>query len=375
MLAVKPMGSKSAPFDESTSQAYSHGLEQIYALETIDPSTVKKIAISEPVIEYPANHECEDQDDLWNGQYELELGDEYRNWMPPLFLKEPVQMLELSQRTEIVCQDQGIERIIDLIGLDFNDWIGEKGVGQGHIDEIQQKLKIYIGGRSLERSYFMEWRAFIRSLTVGLDRKKAFLLLEAYGLETYLPLSPIERMESLNLQNQTKKVWIEEVIQGFKEHSRVTYVKETLTQMIRVFLSSWIRARGGVVNLHEVIERTERVSEEAEAVSKVIRFINEIYELDTHPLAIGLVEVDQGLFCPDRITANAYRKICEKTKSYFYQPSLVYNFSELTDFLAKEFGSLWEGFPKILAETCLKRSPLFRVRKGESGLIQVKLRP
>lgn len=369
------MGSKKASFDKTTSQAYTHGLEQIYTLETIDPSTVKKIQISEPVIEEPVKKESEDQNDLWNGQYELELGDEFRSWMPPLFLKEPVQMLELSQRAEIVCQDQGVERIIDLIGLDFNDWIGEKGVGQGHIDEVQLKLRNYINGRSLERSYSMEWGAFIRSLTVGLERKKAYLLLESYGLETYLPLSPIERMESLNLQDQTKKVWMEEALQGFKKDQRVTFVKETLTQMIRVFLSSWIRARGGVVNIYEVVERTERVSDDAEAVSKVIRFIEEIYKLDTHPLASGLVEVDQGLYCPDRITANAYHKICEKTKSYFYRSDLVYSFSQLIDFLAKEFGSLWEGFPKILAETSLKRSSLFRVRKGESGAIQVKLRP
>lgn len=375
MLAVKPMGRKSAPFDESVTQAYTHGFEQIYALETIDPSTVKKITISQPVIEETPVKLSSQHEDLWDGQYELELGDEYRYWMPPLFLKEPVQMLGLSQRTEIVCIDRGIERIVDLIGLDFKDWIGEKGVGQGHLDEIQQKLRQYIEGRSLERSYYIEWAAFVRSLTVGLDRKKAFLLLESYGLQSYLPLSPIERMESLNLQSQTKKIWIEEALQGFKESSRSVFVKEILTQITRVFLSPWMRARGGVVNRYEILERIEKVSQEPEILEGVIRFIEDVYALDTHPLACGLVEVDRGLFCPDHFTANAYHKICEKAKSYFYQPHLAYRFSELTDLLAKEFGSLWEGFPCILADVSLKRSPLFRVRKGESGSLFVKLHP
>ena len=276
MLAVKPMSHKLSPFDETVSQAYTHGLEQIYALETIDPTKVKKIEIPEPVLEKSNHTDRIQSTDLWNGQYELELGDEFRNWMPPLFLKEPVQMLELSQRTEIVCIDLGIERIVDLIGLDFNDWIGVKGVGQGHIDEIRQKLNAYIEGRSLERSYKIEWGAFIRSLTVGLDRKKAYLLLQSYNLESYLPLSPIERMESLNLQNQTKKIWIDEVRRGFQSNERVSFVKETLSQITRVFLGPWIRARGGVVNFQEVFERTERVSEEQEIVSKVFLFIDEI---------------------------------------------------------------------------------------------------
>ena len=37
------MSHKTSPFDETATQAYTHGFEQIYALETVDPSKVKKI--------------------------------------------------------------------------------------------------------------------------------------------------------------------------------------------------------------------------------------------------------------------------------------------------------------------------------------------
>jgi len=372
MLAVNPLSSKQrVPFDEQTTQAYTHGLEQIYALETIDPTKIKKIELSKPVEVEAQPAESQQVQDLWNGQHELELGDEYRGWVPPLFLKEPVQMLELSQRAEIVCQDRGVERLIDLIGVDFNDWIGEKGVGQGHIDEIQQKLLAYINGRSLERSYYIEWGALLRSLTVGMESKKAYVVFKTYGLESYLPLTPIERMESLNLQEQTKKVWSEEALREFRESRRSTLVKEALSQICRVFIAPWIRARGGVANLNEVIERTERVSEEQEIVAKAMKFIEEMYAFQGHPLAGFLVEVEKGLYCPDRYTSKAFEAICEKALSYFYNQNNVYTFRELISLLAKEFGASWEGYPEILAEMSLKKSGRFRVRKGESGALTI----
>lgn len=372
MLAVNPMASKQrAHFDEQTNQAYTHGLEQIYALETVDPSTVKKIELPKSIEEGQKIAENSQHADLWNGQYQLELGDEYRGWLPPLFLREPVQVLELSQRAEIVCQDRSVERLIDLLGVDFNDWIGEKGVGQGHIDEIQQKFRKYVDGRSLERAYYIEWKSLIRSLTVGMERKKAFALLQEFDLETVLPLTPVERMETLNLQHQTKKIWKEDALQEFRSPTRSSFFKEMLNQITRVFLCPWMRARGGVANLSEVAERAERISEEPELVSRAVKFLREVYCSQNHPLTDFLLEVEPGLYCPDRVTAKAFETICQKALGYFYNQGNIYTFKELNSLLAREFGSMWEGYPVVLAEASLKRSCRFRVRKGESGELVV----
>jgi hypothetical protein len=376
MLAVKSLNTLPSSFDsfeETYKNAYSHGLEHIYALETVDPKTVKKI-------EQPsaAPLECKDEIgreelDLWDGQLQLEFGDEFRGWIPPLFLKEPVQMLGLSQRAEAVCLEQGIAKVVDLTSVDFNSWVLVKGVGQGHVDEINQKLKQYINGRSIERSYFIEFGSLVRSLTVGLERKKAFILLESFGLEALLPLSPFERMESLNLQAQAKTVWIQECLQNFRSPERVAVVRGMLDQITKVFLSPWIRQRGGVVHLRELHERVERLAEDPSLVSKVMEFLQEVYAMTGYPLAYALVEVDHALFCPDAFTAMAYERICQKAKSYFYQPSVFYKLSELNGLLVREFGERWEGFPEKLAVLSLKRNPQFRVRKGSSGELEVRL--
>ncbi|ADI38601.1 putative uncharacterized protein [Waddlia chondrophila 2032/99] len=372
MLAINPVGSKHrVPFNEQTNQAYTHGLEQIYALETIDPSKIKKIELPKSVEKEMIPVGFSHREDLWNGQYQLDLGDEYRGWMPPIFLKEPVQMLGLSQRAEMVCLDRGAERLMDLISLDFNDWIGEKGVGQGHIDEIQQKLRQYIDGRSLERSFYIEWKALLRSLTVGMERKKVHLLLQSFDLEWILPLTPVERMETLNLQDQTKKIWQNEALCALQCFEKTSYVKEMLRQISSVFLSPWIRARGGVARLCEAAERTERVSQEREIVPRVMRFLQNIYGFKKHPLVEFLDEVEEELYCPDRYTAEAYFAICQRAQSYFYHEGVIYLFKELTSLLAREFGAAWEGFPELLVEASLKKSCCFQVRKGESGQLVI----
>ena len=178
-------------------------------------------------------------------------------------------------------------------------------------------------------------------------------------------------METLNLQEQTKKIWQEEAAQELRNSTRTALVKEMLYQMTRVFLSPWIRARGGLVNLSEVAERTERISEEPEIVSKAIMFLEHVYGFTDHPFTDCLVEAEHGLYCPDHYTAKAFQIICQRAESYFYSQNIVYRFEELTSFLAKEFGTLWEGFPEILGEMSLKRSRRFRVRKGECGELVV----
>ncbi len=374
MLAVNSMNqdlSTDESFENTYKTAYSHGLEQIYALETVDIAKVKKIEpVSASIVETVVEQTSEDPS-LWDGQYELELGDEYRRWMPPLFLKEPIQMLGLSQRAEIVCLDQGILHIIDLIGVDFNEMIEIKGVGQGHIDEIQQKLRQFIAGRSIERTYYLEFASLVRSLTVGLDRKKAHLYLQAFELDQLLPLSAAERMETLNTKIsdsafiEAKQCFIAAGTEGIAE--------EILEQMTRAFLTPWIRLRGGVATIREVEERLERIAQEPSLVGKVILFLKETYFNHQHPFTLALTEVEPNVYCPDIYTANAFLSICKKAKGYFYNSAVSYQLKELMDFLSREFGQHWEGYPEELAVASLKRCSQFRVRKGNSGQLEVRL--
>ncbi len=375
MLAADAMKLSQNSFEYNTpSQAYTHGLEQIYALETIDLSTVKKISVSPAASEQSSTSRAfEENERLWDGQLMLSLGDEFLPWISPFFLEEPIQVLHLSRKTEIVCTDQGIRRIKDLLDQDFRDWVMSKRIGQGYIEEIEQKLKEFTGGRSFERAFFVEFASFLRGITVGLERKKIAVLLKSYGLAEYYPLSPFEKMESLNLQNQREADWIHDAKKELSREDIRSYTKAALTRISKTFLLPWIRARGGVVNIHEVLERLERIAQEPELVPKIDKFLQDVCFLDQHPFTFSLFEVADRVYCPDQRSAEWYLKICKTAQSYFYQENTVYELGCLKTLLAKEFSLTWESFPDLFVSLTLKRSPLFRVRKGVSGKLEVRL--
>ncbi len=370
---TKALRPSSTPFEEIFKTSYSHGLEQIYALETIDITKVKRIEESLPETTLTPLEPVAPLHSLWDGRYQLDLGDEFRGWVRPFFLEEPIQVLGLSQRTEIALIDNGKRILREIVHADLKAFISLKGVGQGHIDEIQKKLKQYIAGRSLDRCFHIEFAPLVRALSVEMDRKQAYLLLESYQLERLLSLNPAERMEFLMLKPETKKKLLEESIIAFRKPERAEKVHQFIKQISHVFLVPWMRGRGGVTTRGDLEERLERVAEEPGIAKNSLEFLSKMYFGGKFPFRQVLAEVEADLYCSESTTAEAFINIRETAKSYFYKADVTYKLEEMIRLLVVEFGKIWEAHSERLINAALRKSSLFRVRKGPAGEMMVYL--
>ncbi len=358
-------------FEETYKHAYSHGLEAIYALENIDVKSICQIerqpqilSKEEPILILPKQI---------NDQYEFDLGDEYRGWMPSFLNREPIQVLGLSRHAEKCLLEHGKQRLEDLIGVNLRDFVFFKGMGQGHLDEIQQKLYSYLDGRTLQRCYSVDFSAWIRSLVAALDRKKTFVGVHAYQLTDLFSLTPIESVEVNRLTLEKRQEWMQEALDLFRMEHRRQAVSIDMGKVTNVFIKPWIRQRLGFATEYELTERLQRVSENPNTSSAILHFFSSVYFDDMFPLSYYLYQVDEKLYCADETTATFYREVIKKACSYFYNARITYPLSQLISFLEREFAYQWQGFPEGFIKKVLQQSPHFRVRKSVQGHLEIRL--
>ena len=196
-------------FEETYKTAYSHGLEAIYALENIDIKSIR------PILPLQANKAPGPKivpqifPEKLSDQLELDLGDAYRGWIDSFIKKEPIHVLGLSRHAEKCLLEHGKRVLGDLIHTNLKEFVFLKGMGQGHVDEIQQKLARYLEGRPLERCKKIDFASWIRSIVAAFDRKKVYVALESHHLSDLFSLSPSESVETRRLTLE-KQEWIQE---------------------------------------------------------------------------------------------------------------------------------------------------------------------
>lgn len=360
-------------FEETFKMAYSHGLEQIYALEKVDLSKVTRIEVPSCKT-IPELDLVEPGFSLWNGQYQIELGDEYRGWMSPLFLQEPVQILKLSQRIEKELLEKEKYRLSDLFKKDALEKIGQRD-----IFEIESKLEGYCISRSQERTFFIEWASLIRSLFVGSDWKKGTTLLERYDLEGLIFLNALDKMEFLSLRTEKREQWIQEMKDLLGQSKKQEQISALLNQIAKVFVTPWMWKRGGIATLEEIEERVENVSEQPSITKKAISFLSTFFSQDTFLFKKSFCEVEEGLFVADRFYQEAFHEVCSQAETYFYHPDVFYPLEELLRLLCRDFASEWKSYPEEWMKAYLRRSSRFYVSKGEgkrglgSGELEIRL--
>lgn len=352
----------------SVQSAYSHGLESIYAIETIDVASIRRFESTRtPTVPSPTIPL--QRSDPLPAQLEFDFGDEFRCWIEPFILREPIQVLELSWHAEKILMAHGKTRIGDLRDMEPRDFVFFKGMGQGHIDEVQQKLRRYLEGKVLERCSMIDFNAWLRVLLTALDRKKVFVGLEGYRLSNLLAMTPAESGEISRLTAEKRQAWIKELIACLQHAERVQAVKEDMRRIVEAFVKPWIRSRHDLADKQELTERLLRVSERGSRPMEALRFFSEVYFDMMFPLGAYLYEVDTGLYCSSKDTAEQYKNLVEKALTYFYHAGASYQLSHLISLLERDFAMSWHGFPEGFVEKALRQSPRFRVRKGESGLM------
>ena len=354
-------------FEETYKTAYSHGLEQIYSLESVDPKSIRLIETKTSV----ENFDSKSEEVL--EQFELDLGDEYRGWMESFVLSEPINVLNLSKQIQqcLIKHEKFI--IKDVIETNHQEFLSIKGMGQGHIDEIENQLKTYTNNKNLYRCKTVNFSAWLRSLLAAQDRVKTFVCLESYGLEALIELTPAERSQLWNLSETKKECWIQEIFTDFNTEQKKQAYLLSMQQFVSVFLTPWIRGRQGLVSKMELLERIERIAEDSENLENIMQFFGDVYCDRAFPLDNFICRIDQNLYCSDPFIGDLFHQIIKKALTYFYNPTVHYSLSELSQYIAREYAKRWLGFPDEFIEKALRISSIFRVRKAKSGILTVLL--
>lgn len=354
-------------FEEIYKTSYSHGLESIYAIETVDLRSVRRL--SSPVEKaQPVHKRIVAPASIT--QLQFDFGPGFNDWMEPFILEEPIQVLGLSRHAEKSLLDQRKLLLRDLAGKDLRRII--PGVGQGHLDEISQKLGDYLSHKEAQRSYQFDPGSWLRSLCPFEQRKQCHLLLESYGLQELLPLTPAEVTEVRRLPPDQKKKWHAEGLSFLKSPACRTSILKALHNMASAFLKPWIQGRKGLATENEVVERLEKRFIEPRLVEPFLRLLSQA--LGNTAFAACLWLADQQVYTAERWQAEAFRKICGCAATYFKSSGQKFLFSHLLSLVERELARDWLGYPEGFIAKSLRLSASFSIRKDETGCLAMTAR-
>ncbi|MCB1135020.1 MAG: hypothetical protein KDK78_02025 [Chlamydiia bacterium] len=362
--------------------AYTHGFESIYALENVDVSTVRPLKGAKPVEEpkpqvatlkvvekpkpkAPVPEVLEDQ-------LRLDFGAEYRGWMEPFRMNEPIEVLGLSPVALKGLHDNGRQCLRDLLDIDRSQAMKLKGLGQGHIDETIEKLEAYLEGYPRQRANQADFSGLVMSVVGTAEKKSAHLWLSKYKLEDLLPLTAADQAEIRHLNAAQRGELASNIASELAGERTGRFVKGCIQTLIEVFVKPWMRKRQGMASTRELYERLERVSRDAGRARSTLNYVMEVFYQGESPFKKNVTEVEPGIFVVDRYVALAYRRVLNCAKTYFYKDGISYSLAELESYIARECARKWEGFPEGFIVQVLRRSPSFRVRKAENGKLMVR---
>lgn len=358
-------------FEETHKTAYSHGLESIYALENVDIKSVRRLSSEEK----PASKQQpiviieEDED----AQLRLDLGEEWRGKIDSFVPQEPIQVLGLAKPAEKCLIEQGKTRLKDLIDVDLRSFIFFKGMGQGHIEEIKQKLAQYLNGRSVQKCSTIDFYAWIRSLIATFERKKIYVLFDAYELSEMVTLNAAEVMEVRRLTLEKRREWIQEATTMLTADEIKSSVVRDMQSIVSILIKPWVRERGGFATAAELEERLEQISPGQLIAEKTLHLFSDLYFDGEFPLQCQLVAIDDKLFCVDSNTQSCYEEIVRRAAGYFYKPDVRYPLDQLVAFLEREMALEWRGYHEGTVKKALRLSTQFRVWKGMNHQLMIVL--
>lgn len=347
-------------FEEIYKTSYSHGLESIYAIEKVDLRSVRRLINKEERVQpapkaprfllpFPA-------------QLQLDFGSGFTDWIEPFLLDEPIQVLGLSRHAEKLLIDQRRLKLRELRRT-------ITGIGQGHQDEIAQKLQEYLSGKDTERTYQIDPGSWLRSLCPFEQRKQCYLLLESYGLQELLPLASGENTEVRRLPPDQRQRWRAEGLAFLRSAAVKGSLLKTLRRIFAAFVRPWIQGRKGLATDAEVLERLEKRCLEERTVEPFMRLLADIFE--GSPFAKCLSKADREVYTAEEWQAHAFKQIASCAASYFRGQGQRFVLSHLISLVEREHARIWQGYPEGFVEKVLRLSSLFRVRKGESGQLMI----
>lgn len=333
-------------FETLSKTVYSHGLESIYALETVDIKTLKRM--EEPKKVTPV-HKVQ----VATFARELPFEDRFRETLPSTRLSLPIECLELSKPLIVRLKERGIGNLFEL--REIKDKIlSDRSLGQNFIDELRRCFETTFEGKELDFVQTIDWISFLKGAVFPIDKRGAYLLLKEVGLEEVVQI-PL----SLKLSVKT----ISEVLKGeLIEEAKRSLQTLSLTPFFDVFVIPWMRGRHGIATRGEIIERLSCVADEGEIAKLIVPFLCE----KTSTFEKNLKKVMGDLLTIDSAALSKIQEIEALSKSYFYAPQIIYPLEQLVSCLLKDLAERFIFASHGEVEAVLKNLDVFRVRRDQN---------
>lgn len=359
--AVKPVADSFPKRVSVQTDAYSHGLELIYALQDVDPASIRRI---EPVAE-PEQKRALIPPHRYPLQLTLDFGHPFREWVIPLVLEEPITVLNLSSQAEQRLSSAGLTTIRMLTCSDLS----RLGLGQGHIHEVRTKLTNYLDGRDLQHEERFDVGSLIRAWLGRGDTLEGYALLHCYGLEGLFPLSAHMSAEWRRATPERISSWTERGRQAYGSGVLQQFLHDRLDEVMAALVIPWLKRRGGLASQSEIQERLCRIAPDPAVVCPVLALAADF--------GCGLSDLiphsAPGLYCADGHTMQLTKLLTRMTRGYFYRPSVCYPMEQLMQFVMRDLARRWVDCSAHLLERYLMRSSLYRVRRDVTGDLVVRL--
>lgn len=361
-------------FENIYQRSYSHGLEKIYALENIDVRSIRKISSPSAVRTASNSKKITKPYKQKSEQLELPFVGPFQTKLTPFIFREPIQVLGLNKRIEKWLIDQEKVCLTNLLEDDKQTLVHLKGIGQGHLDEITDKLLNYLEENSpSDESPKIDFTSWMKTFLADLDPKKCAVLLETFQLPPLTLLSPAESAEIRKLTHEKRAQWLEETTQDCCTQTKIDLIKTDLKEISDLFIKPWLRKRGGIASLSEMQDYLLKLGGLYSHTSQVLDFISDVFFDQKFPFALYLFPVEEELYCDSLETAETYHSIIQTVYTYFYNDNLHYPLDFLVRWIRYEYAKKWQGFADNFIERILRLSCKVRVRKNTSEQLTVRL--
>jgi hypothetical protein len=349
----------------------TESLNKLYVLEDVDIKTVRKL--SRKSENKPANKK-KSYTDL-SAQLPLDFGDCWRDWVEPFFVQEPVESLNLSLKARNALTKCGFSTIQHLINADISGLIAKGILGQGHADEVQEKLSHYINGRDVQKSYLADFESLVHTLIAKIDKKDVYPFLSKYQLEHLISHPSLEfpslKSSASRLQESIQSELFKTLQNDFDLRKRF---EVSMDKIVKAFVLPWIRGRLGLATKDELLDRLTMVSENTKTVKSILELLKDLFWREsTFILDPFLFKLEDDLYCSDQFVKDLYQEVLALTKSYFYSPYNAYSIVEIVRFLQRDLVRQWKLVPVATLEKILILSPVFYNYKDSKGILQIKL--
>ncbi|MBS0654272.1 MAG: hypothetical protein JSR46_00705 [Verrucomicrobia bacterium] len=340
---------------DSALAGYSHGLEKVYAFETVDPRTVRTLSV-ETAAEPQAAPKQAETTAVHTPAKEEQLLFSFVAHLPSLRLQEPIEVLGLTpfaQKGLLSLNKKTVQEALELIRSNQRT---HKGLGQGHIEEIQTKIAAYLHDHT-DNKPSIDFKALCRILCHDLDSKERYIVLSSCSLQS---LTTISAAETAEIERWTRKERLRCLSAAITscQTKHADFLKAILKQISEAYLISWVQQRHGFTTRAELLQCMQGLSGDPQAVKGAILLL----ELLCSPQTLFdrvLDPIEPNVYAANSKIKEDFLYICRQGASYFYHPFVTYPLEMLVQFIRKDLTRKWIGLEEGFIEKVLTTSSRF----------------